>query len=59
MQTEESEQTSDILLGMVMITEYPLSVVFSICIRLEYGEFDLNCTGHRQSYACTEPIPRS
>lgn len=34
--SKKESRTSDILLGMVMITEYPLSVVFSNCSGNEY-----------------------
>ena len=41
--------TSDILLGIVIITEYPLSVVFSICLLGRSGGFDLDCTRHSET----------
>ena len=42
----------DILLGRVMITEYPLSVVFSICLGHVGGRFDLDRTSHCQTNTC-------
>ena len=44
-----AKRTRDILLGIVMITEYPLSVVFSTCSRKRERVFDLDRASHRQS----------
>jgi len=44
--------TKDILLGIVMMTEYPLSMVFNICYIHAHSATYLDCAGHSQSNAC-------